>query len=151
MKKYLKLFRKDSLFIVHFAVLMTICTVWISLHGYESKKFAPLKILRKEKELVSKIDTMKNKVRAQMAKNGPAVSSVNPTTLKIEGVLYQHEKPLALIDNDIYQEGDTVGNYKLIKISLTSLVFLNLRTNEEENVVFREPPTEMQTNIAKAK
>ena len=137
MNKYLKFFLKDQMFILHFIFFAALCAALIFLNQYKSRQARPLKILREERALVFKIDSMKNKIRSRMAQSGFSNLNLNPQ-VKVEGAIHRNGKAFVLINNTIYQEGDTFGDYKLMRINSNSLVLFNIRTHEEENVVFGE-------------
>ena len=48
----------------------------------------------------------------------------------------------ALIDSTVYEVGDTFGDYKLLQVNKNSLLLLNIRTNQNEEIMFSENPAE---------
>lgn len=48
-----------------------------------------------------------------------------PVTIKLElgGIIWDSKNPKALINNEIVQEGDTIGKYKILKIYENSIKF----------------------------
>ena len=140
MNKYLAFFLKDQFFILHFVILTALGIGLIVFLRYESKQAQLLKTLQRERELVLGIDPMKNQIRSKMI---PKTSPNAKWNGQLQGVFYQNKKVLVLINNTVYQEGDVLGDYKLLKINLNSLVLLNLRTQQKENIIFGESLEEL--------
>ena len=48
----------------------------------------------------------------------------------LKGIRELEGKPSALINNDVYQEGDMIKDYRVTKITVNSVLFKNIKTNE---------------------
>ena len=140
MKKYLTFFFRDQRFLPHFVILAALSGALVFLHQYAVKQRQSLKILEKERDLVLKIDEMKNKIHAKMmVQEDVQKPNLNSSPIKVEGMIYKNKQAFALINNVIYKEGDTFGDYKVVKISKNSLILLNSLTHEEEKIIFSKP------------
>ncbi len=130
MNKYLILI-KDRNIILRLGVLggvLVLLAVLNTAVGHQSKT---LRRLRQEKELVMKIKPMTDKIRAH--------TSTQSKSLNVQGVVYQSDSSYALIDGNIYNVGDTVGNYKIVEIGHNSMTILHTGTGEQERFVFEDP------------
>ena len=140
MNKKLTFFFRDQRFLRHLVILAALSGVSVFLHQYALKQRQSLKTLEKERALVLKIDEMKNKIYAKtMVQDDGRRPNLNSSQVKVEGMIYKNRQAFALINSTIYKEGDTFGDYKVVKITKNSLILLNSRTHEEENIVFAKP------------
>lgn len=48
----------------------------------------------------------------------------------LKGIRELEGKPSALINDDVYQEGDVIKGYRITKITVNSVLFKNIKTNE---------------------
>ncbi len=134
MKKYLNFLFRDQLFFLLGIILLAMTVGCIVLGTVQRKYARELEHLKMEKALVLQIAGLEKKIHVQFP--------VSQSGLKIEGMLMQNGTATALINNSVYEVGDIVGDYQLLQINKNFLLFLNTRTNKNEEIIFREDPTE---------
>jgi len=52
--------------------------------------------------------------------------------LKLTGIMYTQEKPLAVINNAVWKEGDSIGDFRIVKIGTD---YIKVRSGEEEMLI----------------
>ncbi len=65
-----------------------------------------------------------------------AIKPLPPLMLNIHGVMANGSANIALINNQVYQEGDTVEGVKILKINLNEIVVLN--NGREQTIAVRK-------------
>jgi len=137
MNKYLNLL-SDQPILLRLGILAALIVMILGLNSLGAKQSRTIKTLRQEKELVMKVQSMKDKIKGAQA-------HISRSGLKIEGVVYQNNVAYALINGAIYGEGGSVGDYKIVAIGKNALTILNVSTNEQENFVFQEALEDIQS------
>lgn len=51
----------------------------------------------------------------------PSNSTPSPTVLNVQGIMANNNHNVALINNNVYEEGDVVNGYKILKINLNAI------------------------------
>ena len=55
---------------------------------------------------------------------------INNELFALKGIKELEGRPLALINNDVYQEGDMIKDYRISKITIDSVLLKNIKTGE---------------------
>lgn len=147
--KYLRFLLLDHTIRIRVAIFLALW-ILISFQGGTLKtQGKELSRIKTEKELVLKIPNMEKTIKAhtiiatEMAAPGDGTQS-GEQIVKVEfilkGMTIKNGIPYALIDENIYKEGDTLGEYAIMKISRAGVVMQNNLTQEIKQLYFIEPP-----------
>ena len=140
MNKYLRFILKDPdcrLRIIIFAIALFMI---YSQLGVQKSLKAELGAIKAKKDMVASIPKMEETIRAntiitEIAHPQPQIAKVEFVLL---GMTIKEGVPYALIDENIYKEGDTLGDYTVVRISRGGVVLENKLKQETKNLYFTE-------------
>lgn len=97
--------------------------------------------IKTEKKIVMQIPDMEKKIKANtirtMTGTGPQVQ-IAKIEFVLRGTSIRGGIPYALIGNTVYKEGDSIGDYTVIRITKDSAILENKLTGEVKNLYFKK-------------
>ena len=140
--KYVRPLVMDAPFRWRFAAVVGLSFALIFQMVLLGKSQDAFRQAQKQKELVALIPEMKNTLRLRMVRIPSAQSQSSDSTLAapeiiLEGVTERGEGVFyALINGEVYKEGDVIGGYTVEEIEKDSAVLRNTQTHEIKNIYF---------------
>ena len=131
--KFLKLTIHESIFqvrILSVLILLGIVLAQAGMNRFQVRQYAKL---RQEKTLVERIPEMERKTGMFR----PATTADVPTMSKsmvLQGTSIKNNIAYALINGSIYQKGDRLGDYQVIKIQRGRVILENIVTKGQRNL-----------------
>ena len=110
-------------------------SLWLMLKYQESH----VKQVQVKKELVKNIKEMEARIK-QKTGNAPGTKAADGYHL--QGTVVQSGIPQALINGNVYSQGDMIDDYTIVEITANSALLKNKNTNESIMLYFKEetPP-----------
>ena len=126
-------FRLQSTLFIIFAVVAILQLKTIQSQAKQ------LKQIKLEKEMIARIPDMEKKLMASAIRAGgktrPQIQ-MRGGAFVLRGTSTQDGIPRALIDETVYREGDSIGDYTVLQIAKDSVVLENKLTKETKNLHF---------------
>ena len=98
-----------------------------------------LKQIKFEKEMIARIPDMEKKLMASTMRTGKGTrpqTQMRGEEFVLRGTSIRDSIPCALIDGTVYKEGDSIGDYTVVKITKGSAVLENRLTKKIKNLQF---------------
>ena len=109
--KFITLLRNDSRITVNFVLILIVAFVFAYLKITDNNQAKMLRQLETQKELIQRIPEMRNKL-ASFSQG-----------ITLNGIIFNQERPVAVINNTLVKEGDSVaGGVKIIAIRKASVI-----------------------------
>ena len=119
--------------LLHVAVVLLVAALFLTSHVAESADVSPRAYERTANELgqaIQSIDVMhqdaaggydavfrRDPLRPLVDSQGQLISSAGMSGgLSVQGIIWSDERPLAVIDDELFAQGDTVGPYTIVQI-----------------------------------
>ena len=126
-------FRLQSIMFIIFAVVTILQLKTIQLQAKQ------LKQMKSEKEMIARIPDMEKKLMASTLQTGKGARpqiQIKGGEFVLRGTSIRDGIPCALIDGTVYKEGDSIGDYTVVKITRDSVVLENRLTKKIKNLQF---------------
>ena len=127
-------FRLQSIMFIIFVVVTVFQLKTIQLQTKQ------LKQIKLEKEMIARIPDMKKTLMATTMRIGkgvrPQIQMRAGGEFVLRGTSIRDGIPCALIDGTVYKEGDSIGDYTVVKITRDSAVLENRLTKKIKNLQF---------------
>ena len=126
-------FRLQSIMFIIFVVVTVFQLKTIQLQTKQ------LKQMRLEKEMIARIPDMEKKLMASTMRTVAGAKPQMQMTRRefiLRGTSIRDGIPCALIDGTVYKEGDSIGDYTVVKITRDSAVLENRLTKKIKSLQF---------------
>ena len=107
-------------------ILVVVIILGATYMRYQSRRLKEVKL---QEMLVTQIAQMQNIVSSRAK---PKVEQAVTKDYFLQGLTEQDGVYVALINDNIYSEGDTVGDYVIAKIGVNAVVLTHKKTNAEK-------------------
>jgi len=93
-----------------------------------------------ERDLVLQVPAMEKKLRTENLKLLKPERQIIAIENILEGTSFRDDVYHAIIDGEVYSTGDMIGDYKIINITLRTIMLENSKVFEIKELSFPEPP-----------
>jgi len=120
------------------AILFVLVALIISQFWYSKAQAKQLTEYQMKETLIARITDMekelKTKAQLEAFRNDSDGELGNVSFSKISGIAMKAGTPSVLIDSTVYSEGDSFGEYVIVKITSKQITLVNKRTNAIKNL-----------------
>jgi hypothetical protein len=125
---------------------LTVCIVLLIAAGVQSRMLKDMdKTVARaeaEHELVMQVPAMEKELRTENLKLLKPERQIIAIKNILEGTSFRDDVYHAIIDGEVYSTGDMIGDYKIINITLRTIMLENSKIFEIKELSFPEPPGE---------
>lgn len=118
---------------VRIAVMVALIATIVVQNWYRNVQAKQISDAQKKVDLVAMIPAMekelKTKAQLEAFRNEGNEQDAQARFSKISGIAMQGDRPSVLIDDTVYGEGDTFGEFVIIKITEEMITLENKKTN----------------------
>ena len=145
MNKFLRLIINEPSFLLRLLVILVCLGVITSEQRFIQTQSQQDMELKKEKALVMRIAELEKTLRAHTITTA-AIAPVQIAKIEfvLQGTSIQNGVPQALIDERIYQQGDFLGDYRIIEIIYGTVTLENPLTKETKILHLPQPADQME-------
>ena len=142
--KFLNFLTTETGFMLRLILIVVISGGLIGLKNVQKGRQKEFIRIQTERNLVKQIPDMENQIRAFSVQllQPYQVSSGDLLTVKnylLKGTTIKDGLPVALIDEQIYNEGDRLGRYQIVKISEGNVTLEDIETKETKQLFLPFP------------
>lgn len=140
--KFINLLIREKRFSLRFAIIIVIILSSVLIWRKQKIQIAQLKKVREEKQLIAQKSELEKQIQIyndnlQRTKS-PELKETKKMDLVLKGVFMQNNIYYALIGDTFYKEGDTCGNFTILKIDWDYVTIQDKDTRQTEILHFPE-------------
>jgi len=136
--KFLRFITVEPKCWLRLAILAVMVVAIIGQLWYKGVQAKQINTIQKKVDLAMSIPAiekeLKTKAQLEAFRNEGSGEANQVQFSKISGIAMQGGKPSVLIDDTVYGEGDTFGEYVIVDISEQVIILENKKTNARKNL-----------------
>ncbi len=125
--------RFEALFMTFFAIVLfsglEIAAVFV-LNGGLREAEIRRKLIMRVPEMESVLYPKARRQPTMISNQAPIPVQISGNSYLLKGIQELNNRPAALINNDVYQEGDVIENYIISKIAVNSVLLKQIESGE---------------------